>query len=183
MKAMSKIPLIPVLILVVVACAVGAGYRWHSLREEGRTKVAEHTAKLKLSKTQMQDLYRERVSVLENWETTVAKPGHKETAPLVLSEAIKQAKDLSFDDQGQAERFDFVQNQVSEKIGQYISYDSKSSLVREIQKIEEAINRKRTEYHREAFAIEELNRNYRLSEVKPVVFPAERVLKEKNLFQ
>ena len=182
MSSVKKFPLIPILLVLAVLCIAGAGYRWYSLREEGNAKVAEAVVAMNKSKAEMLEAYKARITSLENWQEALNKSSKKPIPELQLTENIKQAKDLKLETQADADRFDFVQNQISEKITQYIQKDSASANVREMQKIEENINRKRKEYHKSAFQIQDLNRRYRLKDVKPVVFPAEQTLKDKDLF-
>ncbi|MBX9769681.1 MAG: hypothetical protein K2X47_20555 [Bdellovibrionales bacterium] len=181
MKTLKKIPLVPLLSGLAILVLLAAGYHWNHRREEGRAKIAAVQAKMESVKSEMLDLYKERVLQLEAWEAMVLKNG--KNSALALSEMIKQSKELKVENQAEVERFDFVQNLVSEKVGQYIAADPNPGAVREMQKIEETINRKRREYHSEAFLIEDLNNQYRLKEVSPLVFPSERVLKEQNLFK
>jgi hypothetical protein len=181
-SSLKKFPLIPVLLVLAILCIAVAGYRWYSIREEGKGKIAESVTALEKSKAEMLEAYKARIASLENWQEALNKSSKKPIPELQLTEDIKQAKDLKLETQKDADRFDFVQNQISEKITLYIQKDPVSTNVREMQKIEENINRKRKEYHKTAFQIQDLNHRYRLKDVRPVVFAAEQTLKDKDLF-
>lgn len=169
----------PIILLVVVALVLaGFGYRWHQTRTEGQAKIQQVAAEMDQHKSAMLKGYADRLAALEDWATAVAADPKKAKPALALSEAIKQSGELKADTQEEAARFDFVQNQVSEKITQYIQADPGSANMREIQKIEEQINRDRRRYHDLAFDIEALNKQYGLKDVQPVVFQAERTLQQ-----
>lgn len=171
----------PIIVAVVVVLALVAGfffYRSNRHRAEGRTEIAELVPQLDKAKNALLKDYQDRLTALVDWQTALAKDPKKYSPALVLNENIKRSGDLKFDTPEEAERFDFVQNQVSEMITKYIAKDPGSSHMRDVQKIEEKLNRDRREYHKVAFEITDRNKQYRLHEVNPVIFSAERVLRE-----
>lgn len=168
MKALKKSPLVSLLSFAAILCLSGAGYHWLSLRNAERSHVAIFYGSLAEAKKRMLSSYAARIRTLEKWGVP--------TAGAASSEVLK------FATQSEADRFEQAQNKISEKISLYLSTGTSKDFLKQIQKVEEAINFDRKDYHRIAFQIRDANQRYRLDGPVPPIFAAERMMKEKGLF-
>jgi hypothetical protein len=167
---------------VLAALVLFGSYRFISLRHNAESKIAGIEVSVERDRGEIVDLYRQRAELLESWEKAVAK-GEIPKA-LRLSDTVRNAKNLKLDSDADAAHFDFVQNQVSQAIGEYLQSDiGKKTKPKNLEKLEESINFRRRDYHRSAFEIASLQTKYHLNSPRPLIFPAERMLKDHGLFK
>jgi hypothetical protein len=180
---MKKI-LAAVLVLGLVLSGVGY-FRYSQRRAEGETKYTQLQSQLGVVLKEVVDLYSQRTQYLLDWQAAVEKSTGAKNFPkeLEISEALRKSTDLKVSSTDEAARFDFVQNQISQLLGVYLqSKPAQKVKPPGLEKIEEAINRKRHAYHVTAFEAEQVQKDYRLNHPAPLIFAPEKILKEKGLF-
>lgn len=164
---------------VVVVLLAGGAWMFHRQKQkaEGHAQIEALSVDLAKAKESVLKDYDARLNLVIAWEKEL-RGEVKLNDSQKINQTILQSNKLDFDTQEAATRFDFVQNQVSELISSYIKLKPTAPQLKEIQKVEESLNRDRKAYHEIAFKIEDLDRTYRLHEAKPVIFQAERELKK-----
>jgi hypothetical protein len=169
--------------ILIAVLAIG-GYRFVELRKNADVKVGEIEVVAEKAKTEIVDLYRQRVELLETWEKAAQKAEHTLPDNLKLTSTVHNAKTLKLDSENDITHFDFVQNQVSQAIGEYLQSDiGQKTKPKGLEKLEESINFERRAYHVAVFEVESLRSKYRLKSPRPLIFPAERMLKDRGLFR
>ncbi len=169
--------------LIVLGLGTG-GYLFASKRKDAANRVSGIESEVVRAKTEIETLYKQRVELLESWEKATQKLDRAELPKsLRLSDTVRGAKDLKLESESDVIHFDFVQNQVSQTISEYLQSElAKKTKPKGLEKLEETINFQRRAYHVSAFEMEELQKQYRLKSPKPLIFPAERMLKERGLY-
>ena len=173
------------LFLLVISVIAGLASQLYKDHSRAVSDVENYTKNMNQSKTEMIALYAKRVQYLLDWEAAVKKSNPSTPLPqsLKINEAIRSFKDLKLDTPENVNRYDFVQTLVSQTLNEYIQNEiSKKVRPAGLEKIEEALNFKRHDYHVAAFEVERLRSHYLLGGPKPLIFFAERYLKDHNLF-
>ena len=172
-----------ILALLLVSLGLG-GIFFASKRKEAAVRVSGIETEVVRAKSEIQSLYKQRVELLESWEKATLKIDRAELPKaLRLSDTVRGAKDLKLESESDVIHYDFVQNQVSQAIGEYLQSEiAKKTKPKGLEKLEETINFQRRAYHVSAFEIEDLQKKFHLKSPKPIIFPAERMLKERGLY-
>lgn len=171
--------LVGLFFVVLVVAGLGVGfqaYKRYTVKQEGIKKMAVLQTSLEETKQKMLSAYQLRFVTLEIWESEEkTQSKNKELAlDLVIDEALKEAKTLSFQDEREAARYDFIQAQILEKIGNHMRARSSPKRLEEMQKIEQEINKERRAYLDIAKEITKTEQEYGLPSSNPVIFPSEK---------
>lgn len=158
------------------------GYKKHLHKVEGEAKVAAILTAMAASKTEMRAAYDKRIATLESWRTE--EKARLKTLPpqLDLGANVMEAKGMDFNTTEEAARYDYLQTQVLEKVGDYMRHHQTDARLQEMKLIEQGINEYRKKYHEEARQVVSTQNEYRLPIQQPVILPSEKV-QEINLFE
>jgi hypothetical protein len=168
-------------ILVVLAgIMIGLSYRAQQ-KKKALEQFAVLQSEVVTQGTELVQLYEKRRLLLVQWEKSLRGGAHstnKGAPDLVLPEEMRAPKRdwaKAYSDQEGFEAFDRFQNQITEFFSRYLGSElAQKSRPKELEKLEESINRIRAGYHQKAFQANDLIERY-LNDQKPLpVLPAEK---------
>ena len=174
MRGRKTLYIVTVFLTALGSFFIWKGYEKHAFKREGEKKVAALTASLTEMKGEMINAYDRRIMTLEKWAE--AEKARVKTLPtsLELGAEIAEAKGMVFKTFNEAARYDFLQNQVREKVGEYLRFNQTEEKIQQMSEVEQDINRTRKEYHTLARQIISAEEKYNLPKSEPVMFPAEK---------
>lgn len=174
MRGRKTLYIFAILLTVLGLYFIWKGYEKYAFKREGEQKVAALTASLTEMKGEMLNAYDRRILTLEKW-SEAEKARVKNLPPqLELGAEIAEAKGMVFKNFNEAARYDFLQSQVREKVGEYIRFHQTDEKIQQMSEVEQDINRTRKEYHTLARQILSAEEKYDLPKSEPVMFPAEK---------
>lgn len=132
-------------------------------------RVKQLTELCDAQRTDMLNLYNERQKLLFGWQ---------KISKIKIPEKLTQTYNGELINELDLKKFDELQHQISNQFNLMLQKsEALKKKIRELQIIEEAINKKRVEYHSSAFEASDLIQKFRTGQKPVPVFPAEKMLK------
>ena len=161
----SKLIALAVLILVMVSSVLFTLHRKH--KAESVERVAALTKLTEPMKSELIELYQKRQDLLAVWMKAAGSKAAQNT-PTSEKVELKTVKDF--------QNFDMFQTEVSNQFSALLTQPAFTKRIKELEKIEEQINRKRNEYSAFAAEADDLIRKYSTGQNEIIMFPAEKIL-------
>jgi hypothetical protein len=171
-------------IILAVFLAIGAAVKYKNYQAESAAKIEELVKNCDHDREELANLYQKRIQFLLDWEKLVQLNLHSLPKELVVSPQIASAKEFTPKTEADFNQMDNIQNELGEEITHYLQ--SKVALKLRppgLEKLEEAINRKRHDYHVNAFAANALIKKSGVNHELVPVFGAERLLEAQNMWK
>ncbi len=160
------------IIVSIILALMGAGIfifmKYQRDKNDSTSKVNQLTSQSTSLRSELLGLYQQRHELLLKWQ---------KQSKLKLPEEISKLNKGELTTELELKTFDELQNKISTQFNLMLqNSEVLSKKIRELQTIEETINRKRNEYHTQAFEADDLIKKYNTGQPVIPVFPAEKLL-------
>ena len=156
------------LAVVLISAGVMMFVKYKRDQSESIIRVNQLAELAAIHRTDLVNLYQERHKLLLSWQ---------KISKIKLPENLAQPHEGELKTESELKVFDQRQHQISNQFNVMLQKsESLKKKIRDLQIIEEGINRKRNEYHAVAFESADLIRKYRTGQNSIPAFPAEKLL-------
>jgi hypothetical protein len=168
-----KKPLFITSVAIGISGLLTAGFyfQYWKPRKESIQKVNEVASQVVPIAKELLSLYRDRFDLMIQWQKI---SGEK------LPEDFAQAPDLKLQTEGDFKDFDAFQMKVTNHLSSLLSHSEVRKKIKDLEKVEEKINKKRQKYHDAAIEADDLIEKFRTGQHKFPVFPAEALLHQRE---
>ncbi len=164
---MNKRKVIALLSILLIAGAAFSFIKSQQKKNQSIGRVNEITAMISKNRTELLTHYQNRYELLIKWS--------KQSKVPLPAELIAYQGELNTE--SELVSFDQLQNKISEQFNYLLKTStSLAKNIRELQLIEEKINKTRNEYHLLSFEADDLIEKYNTGQTQIPVFPSEKML-------
>ncbi len=164
---MNKRKVIALLSILLIAGAAFSFIKSQQKKNESISRVNEITAMISKNRSELLTHYQNRFELLTKWS--------KQSKVMMPPELNAYQGELNTESELIA--FDQLQNKISEQFNLLLKTSTLAAKnIRELQLIEEKINKTRNEYHQLSFEADDLIEKYNTSQTMIPVFPSEKML-------
>ncbi len=154
---------------VLIGVVFYSGY-WKP-REESIQKVNEVAIQVQPIAKELLNLYQERFDLMIQWQKV---SGGK------LPGEFSKIPDLKLETEADFRDFDSFQTKVTNHLSSLLSNPEIQKKIKDLERIEEKINKNRQKYHNSAIEADDLIQKFRTGQQKIPIFPAEAMLHERQ---
>jgi len=169
---------------LVVILVIGFIVKHKKDQSAAEPKIDELVKNCDQDRKELSDLYQQRIQFLLNWQKAASSSMHGIPPELVVAPEILHSTEFIPNTEADFNRMDNIQNELGEEITHYLQ-NKAAMKVRPpgLEKLEESINRKRHDYHVNAFEANALIESSGVKHDLIPVFGAEKVLKQQGMWK